>query len=206
MATNELQEHKKHTTRKTVYKQSEKLEQTRRVVQLNSQCWTQERIAKELNISQATVSAILKGVAEKYWTSILDERNQEVVSQVSRLNYLIEEAMQGWERSKEASKAVSKKTDTIIPAPTQNSANTTAIQKQPQAIAESTVIKSIGQVGDLSYFEDIRDSLADIRKLLGIDAPTKTEQKIDLYSRLNDDDLDTLILEDATTPKTRGSR
>lgn len=136
------------------------IERHRRVWELRQKCWTQERIAQELNISQQCVSKILYRLNKKF-----RERHEEYVDQVkgeqvSQLEYIADEAMQAWERSKEASKVV-KKRQSVVDGVALNSA---------EQIQEAR-----DQDGDPRYLMTAMKAKEDIRKIVGADAPIKNE-------------------------------
>ncbi|MDR3477646.1 MAG: hypothetical protein P4M14_06415 [Gammaproteobacteria bacterium] len=76
------------------------LERERRAWRLRQQCFTQERIAEELNITQSAVSQILKRLCTRYAEENIYEIGQAKIEQIVQLEHIASEAMQAWEASK----------------------------------------------------------------------------------------------------------
>ena len=125
------------------------IEHERIAWELRQQCWTQERIAARLGISQSAVSQILRKLRHRYLKK--NEKELEAIKneQVAQLEYMADELFQSWERSK---------------------------YTKPDESDE----QKIG-VGDPKLLTAAMKAKEDIRKILGADAPIKTEStgKID---------------------------
>jgi transcriptional regulator with XRE-family HTH domain len=124
--------------------------------------WSQPQIARDLGISQAAVSKILKRIETRQLREWAETLGRQRVKQTLRLEHVFAEAMGGWHESK---------------------ADTTR-RRQRQTLggdgAEATVAELVveNQHGDPRYLDEARKALADQRKLWGLDAP----QKVDLHA------------------------
>lgn len=127
-------------------------ENERRAWELRTRGWTQDRIARELKLTQAGVSLILKRVVKRVLKDLGDDIVARKVEQEARLEHVVDEMMQAWERSKPVEVGAEGET-VIVPANAQN--------RNPE--------------GDPRFIEQYRNALADIRKIWGVDAPTKLE-------------------------------
>ena len=127
--------------------------------------WTQPQIARDLGISQAAVSKILKRIETRQLREWAETRERQKTKQTLRLEHLFAEAIRAWHESK---------ADT-----------TRRRQRQTQDGdgAGATVAELVveNQHGDPRYLNEARKALADQRKLWGLDAP----QKVDLHASRN---------------------
>ncbi len=151
------------------------LERKSSIWELRQQCWTQERIAKKLEISQKTVSKILYRINKEY-----AKRHEEYVDrvkseQVGQLEYIADEAVQAWERSKDACKVVRQK-------------KAISSDGSPIGLSEQTQ-EARDQDGDPRYLMTAMKAKEDIRKITGADAPVKSEVKYSELDNLSDDEL-----------------
>lgn len=71
-----------------------------RVVTLSEQGWTQDAIARDLDISQSAVSQILRRVDERMWREIQAQCHHLRARIFRRLDHVSREACAGWEKSK----------------------------------------------------------------------------------------------------------
>jgi predicted transcriptional regulator len=122
--------------------------------------WPQHRIATELGISQAAVSKILARVDRRVLRELAEKRERYKVQHLMRLEHQYAELMHAWQQSK---------TDT-----------TRRRQRKTQGgdgSTEGTVAELVveNQHGDARYMEGARRALADIRKILGLDAPQQLD-------------------------------
>jgi DNA-binding CsgD family transcriptional regulator len=113
---------------------------------------TQAEIAEALGVTQSAVSKMLDRVNNR----VLEELGQAVLArkmrQLDRLDYLYDEAMAAWERSKQPETVVS--------------------YEAPRAgrRREVTVKTLDGRCGDPVFLRRAMDALAEIRKILGLNA------------------------------------
>jgi predicted transcriptional regulator len=113
---------------------------------------TQAAIARELNVSQATVSADLKAIRQQWRDSSLRNFDEAVEESLRKYQVLEREAWNGWQRSQE-------------PAETSR-----IVQGEQGRKAEKTVRQ---QVGDPRFLELVHRAITGRRALLGLDAPTR---------------------------------
>lgn len=147
--------------------------------------WSQHQIAGDLGVSQAAVSKIIRRVEERVLRELRAVVERQKARHSMRLEHLYAEAMRAWSDSKEDS--------------------TRRRQRKTQAGAGSggtTVaeVVSENQHGDPRYLEEARKSLADHRKLWGLDAP----QKLDVRASRNPyDDMTEEALREELAKQTR---
>lgn len=84
------------------YKPEEVAEHERRAWALRQRGWTQERIAEELKLTQRGVGVILARLSKRYLASLGNDVNRHRAQQTTRLEHILDEAMQAWERSRDA--------------------------------------------------------------------------------------------------------
>jgi len=137
-----------------------------RAMELSVLGWSQHQIAADLGVSQAAVSKILRRSEERILGELRAIVERQKVRHTLRLEHMFAEAMRAWGHSK---------TDT-----------TRRRQRKTQGAtggAATTVaeIVSENQHGDPRYLEEARKTLADHRKLWGLDAP----QKVDVRASRN---------------------
>lgn len=130
-----------------------------RAMELTVLGWSQPQIARDLGISQAAVSKILKRVETRHLHGWAETLERQKVKQTLRLEHLFAEAIRAWHESK---------ADT-----------TRRRQRQTQGGdgAGATVAELVveNQHGDPRYLDEARKALADQRKLSGLDAPQKVD-------------------------------
>ena len=131
-----------------------------RAIELTVLGWTQPQIARDLGISQAAVSKLLKRIETRLLRELAETVQRQKARQTLRLDHLFAEAIRAWHESK---------ADT-----------TRRRQRQTQGVdgTGATVAELVveNQHGDPRYLDEARKALADQRKLWGLDAP----QKVDL--------------------------
>lgn len=132
---------------------------------LRQQLWTHERIATALQLDRSTVTKILGRLSARYAKSLADQVDAVKGAQIAALEHLADEAMQAWERSKLDAETTTTKT-VSLKGPGEDAV------AMP---AEETTLKRQGQTGNPAHLAEVRGALADIRKILGLDAPTKQE-------------------------------
>jgi hypothetical protein len=96
-------------------------------------------------------------VEAKYHKAIFATVDQMKAAQARVLEHAIDEAMDGWERSKAAAKRVKR---------------TSGKPSRAGGVAETdvTATEVSARVGDVRFLTEARAALADLRKLFGLDA------------------------------------
>jgi predicted transcriptional regulator len=156
-----------------------------RSMELMVRCWSQQQIAADLGISQAAVSKILRRVEGRMLREISATVERQKARQTVRLEHLFAEAMRAWEDSKaDSTRRRQRKSD------------------GGSGGAGATVAELVveNQHGDPRYLDQARNTLADQRKLWGLDAP----QKMDLRASRNPfDDMTEEALREALARQRR---
>ena len=138
----------------------------RRAVELAIEGHSQHEIAAELRVSQAAVSKILRRADERALAEITDRVERHKVRQSQRLERIYVQATRAWEASKaDTTRRRQRKSD-----PDGSGSG------DGQTVAE-IVIET--RHGDPRYLDVSRRTLADLRKVWGLDAP----QQVDVRNR-----------------------
>lgn len=136
-------------------KQLQIAKRRQQVAELYLQSWTQAEIARHLSVSQATVSADLKKVAQQWRDSALRDFDLARGEQLAKLQRVEREAWDAWHRS-------------LKPAET--------AVVSGEAPGERKLRRSVKhQHGDPRLLEVIHKCIASHRALLGLDAVTVKE-------------------------------
>lgn len=130
---------------------------------LRQKFFTHQRIADELGLERSTVTKMLQRITRRSLNALGDDIREKKVAQLEQLEYIADEAIQGWHRSKEAQKNVSRRTS-------EKSGRLVGGGKR-----EETLIQTSDMDGDPRYLETAMRALAEIRKIAGIDAPKAVE-------------------------------
>lgn len=135
---------------------TEAREHERRAWELRCKGWTYQRIAAEIKVDQSAVCKILRRTSDRVLAELGEDVKARKVEQTAQLEHVADECLQAWERSKQAHKRVR--------------------QTKAGGEGEATVVQEASdQCGDVAYVEQWRAIQADIRKIWGLDAPTKSE-------------------------------
>jgi predicted transcriptional regulator len=122
---------------------------------------TQQAIAAELHISQAAVCKLLKRADDRALQELAERIERQKVRQTQRLEQIFREATHAWEQSKaDATRRRQRKSESEGGG---GGAHTVA-----EVVVDS-------QHGDPRYLEASRKTLADLRKLWGLDAPQQLD-------------------------------
>ena len=113
---------------------------------------TQAQIARELGVSQSTVSTDLKAIRREWRDSRIRDFNDAVAIELKKLVHLEREAWSGWERS-------------------QQPAESTKVSQNGSDKKAEKVVKQ--QQGDPRFLEQVHRCIVSRRTLLGLDAPTR---------------------------------
>jgi len=113
---------------------------------------TQSQIARELGVSQGTVSHDLKAIRQQWQASANRDFDEAVGIELAKLDKVEREAWKAWNRSLEPAES------------------TRVMQQAGNKRAEKTTRQ---QHGDPRFLEQIQRCIAARRALLGLDAPTR---------------------------------
>lgn len=127
---------------------------------LRQRCWTEARIAAELGVSQPAVSKILARVEKRLLARLTKRADRVKARQTAQLEHITNEAMTEWERSKQDSETVKTTEEGAEGVPSFTTKTETTVK---------------GQTGNPSLLAQAREAMADIRKIWGAEAPTKTD-------------------------------
>ena len=176
-----LRKTRKKSIGKKVVSSEVTTEREKQVWSLRQSMWTQERIAKELKISQPAVAKILKRVSERYSTELMADIKKVKAEQILQHEYISDQAMQAWERSK-------------LPAKSTWFKRTVDAQGKPldNSLGERTD-EAKNQEGDPRYLSAAMKAKEEIRKILGADAPVKTFALTKDVSSLTDEQLQDIV-------------
>lgn len=130
---------------------------------LRQKFYTHQRIADEMGLERSTVTKILQRVTKRTLTKLGDDILEKTAAQVEQLEYVADEAMQAWHRSKEAQKNVAKRT---VSRP----GRFRAADK-----SEDILVQTSDNDGDPRYLDAAMRALGEVRKLTGMNAPQRTE-------------------------------
>jgi hypothetical protein len=133
---------------------------------LRQQGWTHERIAADLGVDRSTVTRILGRLSARYMAALAKDVDQVKGGQIAQLEYIADEAMQAWERSKAPGVTRTRKTVTLKNKTDEGLVSVPAVELTRRVEY---------QVGEATYLSTAMDALGAIRKILGADAPAKIE-------------------------------
>ncbi len=151
------------------------LERRRMIWDMRQKFMTHEAIGQQLGISQQAVSKVLRLMTKKYAERHMEDIDRIKAEQVAELEHVAYEAYQAWDRSKEASKMVRKKS--LLSG------------------ASEQVLESRDNDGDPRYLQIAMKAKEDIRKIVGADAPLKVDARYSGLDDLSDDELRKRALE-----------
>ncbi len=122
-----------------------------KAIELQRNCWTHQRIAAELGVCRATVSRSLSR-HNRHVLKRLEKQSASIKAKhIIQLEWMAEEAAIQWKRSTEDAETIKTSTDILSPLPGKT----------------ETTLK--GQSGNPALLREARESLAEIRSILGID-------------------------------------
>lgn len=142
-------------------------EMLERAIELQRKCWSHERIAAELGVHRVTISKQLSRHNRRMMAAMEKRAIATKARQLAQLEWMICEAVQGWERSKLAAEA-EKVVEEAIKMPDGSTS---------PAVIVKTERTSKGQAGNPAYLETAAARMADIRKILGMDV-TRVEAEV----------------------------
>ena len=151
---------------------SQLIRDRRRITDLYLSGWTQTAIGEKLGVSQATISLDLKALQREWLKSALVDFDKAKAQELAKIDRLEREYWAAWEDSKE-----DKETQTTEKVDAE----------KPRSKAQ---IRREGQVGNPSFLRGVEWCIERRCKILGIDAPVKTEQVGEVKWRIIEDGTD----------------
>lgn len=144
------------------------LQHKRKCWELRQKCWTQERIGKELGISQPAVSRYLDVATKEYKERYIKSVDKVQNEQIAQLERIADEAMIAWEKSKNTKKIITKEylklSEEFV-----NYADEVLKKESNNKITE----RLEEQCGDPRFLTIAMKAKEDIRKITGADAPIR---------------------------------
>jgi len=134
---------------------SQRAKDRRRTADLYLQGWLQTAIAEEIKTSQATVSRDLKALQKDWLKSALRDFDKAKSQELAKVDRLEREYWDAWQRSCE-------------------DAETLVKDGTPEKV-EKLKRTSKGQAGDPRFLQGVQWCIEKRCKILGIDAPVKTD-------------------------------
>jgi hypothetical protein len=151
------------------------------------------RIAQELHISVETVGRIAREERSKAKERLADLVTQIQLEQVEQLRYHINESYEAWRRSMQSTKEVQRRTGKrTAKKPMGN-------ESRPVGEVEydDTTMSSKEQDGDVRYLQEARAAMADLRLMIGANAPQQLNVGIGIAGRI-DINVDDMSFDDLT--------
>jgi hypothetical protein len=149
-------------------------EHERRAWELRQQGWSERRIAAEIGVEAASVHRILARDEKRLVAQLKEEGEKVKVRQTSVLEHITDEALQAWERSKESAKAMTKRTAAKKEGESKGEGKGEG--DNAETPSEQVTTHQESRDGNTDYLKEARAALADVRRIWGADAPTKTAQ------------------------------
>lgn len=155
---------RKRTARKKEY-------HYRRIAALFGEGYDQNEIAKELGISQPTVSNDLKVIDERWKRATLVDFDTARAIELAELLQAREEAWAAWFRSQGKNETVTTETKTV--ALKTNDEDGSTIELPAVETKVTTKVETL--VGSKQFLDVVVATVEKISKIKGLDAPTKRE-------------------------------
>lgn len=167
-------------------------ENERRAWELRRQLWTEQRIADEIGVDVSTVSRMLRRIEVRYSREFAETLERVKGEQTAQLQYLADEALQGWERSKcNAESLRTIKEDISLKGTEETQGDDGQPVRVKKAVVPAskttTTFTSEGQAGEPKFLSEARGALSDIRDIWGIEAPKRSNVSI---SAVSDEELE----------------
>jgi hypothetical protein len=124
--------------------------------------WTHDQIARELGISQSSVTRAIVRAEKLGLEAMRASIEQEKTRQLLRLERIYQEAMLGYERSCSTRIRKGRRSSTVN-------------RGRGVVKGKTSVLRSETRDGDPKFLNAARGALSDIRVLLGLDAPAKVQ-------------------------------
>lgn len=145
-------------------------DQLREAAELSRKGWTQQRIADHQDVCRETVSRNLGEYHRALAQELLASGVAEIASQIEQLKLAVEELYEEWQRSRKDAEVIQSKSKGK-PA---NEAESVIDKAFAAMLEESTRVA--GRYGDPRIRAELRATLAEIRKLIGIESLAAARQ------------------------------
>jgi predicted transcriptional regulator len=163
------------------------LERQRQAFDLRCKGWTDSRIAQHLGVSRQAVSKMLRRVDERALQKLGDKARRMMLQLTAQLEHLLDEAIQAWERSKENSKSMTKRS--FVPREGEKptaAGEAGAADKEGEAKAQppagveipldQVTMHQESSCGDTIYLDKAMEAIAQLRRVWGVDASNSEEE------------------------------
>lgn len=141
----------------------------RRIAELYLEGRLQVDIAREVGLSQSTVSNDLKALQRMWLKSSLIDINEAKAREIAEIDNLEREYYKAWHRSCEDAETLTQKTKGTIEK--REKEDGTFVTERPAEVAKT----SKGQAGDPRFLSGIQWCIERRCKILGVDAPERSD-------------------------------
>jgi hypothetical protein len=129
-------------------------------------------------ITKQGVYEALKRVDDRVNAEMIEEAVAEKVQQLGDLRAARALAFDQWYRSCEDVQIARQKTINAPVAAATGGANGAAVPPRLDRARQEEVLEVRGRLGDVAYLAEARAAMADVRKMLGLDAPTQIKADV----------------------------
>ena len=147
------------------------------VTELYLQGKTQASIAELLGVSQSQISQDLKAIRRVWVKEAVRDFDELKSRELAKIDRLELEYWEAWKRSQEDAEVETEKA--------------IGDKEKPTRVEKSK--RKEGQAGDPRFLQGVQWCIEQRCKILGLNAPTKTQNLEIDYSELSDDELDRII-------------
>lgn len=177
-------------------------ENERRAWELRQKCWTEQRIADEIGVSQSAVAQMLKRANKKLFKEFIARAEEIKAEQTAQIEYIAAEALRAWEASEGEIEIRRKsvKREGVIGKDGQPKylvVNDEVVRDEDgQPVTETMVTEHAESTetrhhnGDPRYLAEARSAKADIRDIWGLNAPKEASVALTLPKAYVNVDLD----------------
>lgn len=151
------------------------------VADLYKRGWSISKIAAEVRsrmnttCSTRTIWNDIQTLLEEWRSVRINDVDQRLQLELERIDDAVCELWEQWDKSKENwVREYNKRTGVPVPV-TDSNGNPTGEQAEIQTVKRENTTENVVGLGDPRYIAEIRQQLAERRKLLGLYAATKTE-------------------------------
>lgn len=157
---------------------------------LRSKGWTQQRIAKFMNLTQPAICQILTRVTKKYSKLFMEEVKTVKAEQVAIHQRIVDESLDAWHKSKGLHEIKKNKAKGIF-----NKLG------NRELVGGDTTIEEKQLFGDTRYLDASMKAMEHIRKIMGVGTDEENAPKDPIFNRVAIEVIDkrTLELENAVT-------
>lgn len=159
------------------------LDREERAFELRTKGWTQQRIAKEIGVTQAAICQILTRVTKKYTKLFMEHVQTVKAEQVAIHTRIVDEALQSWEKSKGMHQTEKNKAKGIIR------------DGIKQTVGGDTTIENKQLFGDTRYLDSSMKAMEHIRKIMGVGTEDEEAAKDPIFSKVEFEIIDKRSLE-----------